>query len=410
MNQTNPSPKKSARGALAASLLTLMILILVGAPLLAGCSGLSNPAAPDAAPTDLPVVQSDEKILVEGRLVPRKSVQLSFGASGKISEVLVKEGDLVKAGDVLARLGERQPLEAAIANAEQASLNAELELLNSQQALDKLAEQAVTASVEALRRIGEATRRVRDAKYQMDNYTPPASLANLDPFDAVTEMKKKLEEARAAYEPYKNRPENDSTRENLKDDLDQAQSDYNAAVRQLETVIALQTAEADLDQALQDYKTFKAGPKAADVQAAQARISAAQGNLASAKAALASAKAALANLDLVATIDGMLVDFDLIVGEQATPAQPVVTITDYSEWYIETDNLTEFEVVKIRLGQKVSIVLDALPDEQMTGVVDSIGDIFEEKRGDITYTVRIKMDKSDPRFRWGMSVLATFEE
>ena len=73
-------------------------------------------------------------------------------------------------------------------------------------------------------------------------------------------------------------------------------------------------------------------------------------------------------------------------------------------------NLTEIEVVDISLGQEVVVVADALPDLELTGTVDKIGDVFEEKRGDITYTVRIVLDEVDPRLRWGMTVVITFKE
>jgi len=42
--------------------------------------------------------------------------------------------------------------------------------------------------------------------------------------------------------------------------------------------------------------------------------------------------------------------------------------------------------------------------------VERIGDVFEEKRGDITYTVRITLNQTDERLRWGMTVVATFEK
>jgi len=47
---------------------------------------------------------------------------------------------------------------------------------------------------------------------------------------------------------------------------------------------------------------------------------------------------------------------------------------------------------------------------EMTGTVEKIDNIFEEKRGDITYTARILIDEIDPRIRWGMTVVVTFKE
>jgi hypothetical protein len=77
---------------------------------------------------------------------------------------------------------------------------------------------------------------------------------------------------------------------------------------------------------------------------------------------------------------------------------------------METDNLTEIEVVDVSVGQAVTIIPDALPDVTLTGTVDSIDDFFVEKRGDVTYTARIRVDEIDPGMRWGMTVVVTFEE
>jgi hypothetical protein len=87
---------------------------------------------------------------------------------------------------------------------------------------------------------------------------------------------------------------------------------------------------------------------------------------------------------------------------------PVVRIADLSKMYAETDDLTEIEVVDVSVGQAVAIVPDALPDVEIPGKVDTIDDFFVEKRGDVTYTARLLVDKVDPRLRWGMTVEVTF--
>jgi hypothetical protein len=51
-----------------------------------------------------------------------------------------------------------------------------------------------------------------------------------------------------------------------------------------------------------------------------------------------------------------------------------------------------------------------LPELELAGVVETIKDLSEEKRGDVTFTVTIRLDESDPRLRWGMSVTVDFEE
>ena len=86
---------------------------------------------------------------------------------------------------------------------------------------------------------------------------------------------------------------------------------------------------------------MKDGPDPEKVASVNAQIKAAE-------AALASAKANLDNLEIRATIDGAIVDMDLIVGQQVSPAQTVIELADLSELFIETDNLTEIDVVQDR--------------------------------------------------------------
>ena len=99
-----------------------------------------------------------------------------------------------------------------------------------------------------------------------------------------------------------------------------------------------------------------------------------------------------------------------MVGDPVLPNQPVIVIADLSQLYVETSDLTEKDVVSVRTGQKITAVPDALPDLSLTGSVESIADGFVEKSGDITYVVRIPLDSSDPRLRWGMTVKVTFSQ
>ena len=376
----------------------LLITIFALSAMLISACGSAMAATPESADADssVPAVIPNIGLVVESRLVPSESVDLSFVSSGEVAEVLVAEGDQVKAGDVLARLGDQEPLKAAIANAE-------VELYNAQQALDGLYDDLEIARAQALQAISQANRDVRDAQYQLDNYTIPANQDDLTAIEAVTVMKDALDQARQDFEPYKDRSSNDDTRERLKDELDSAQSDYNAAVRRLEYEVELAQAQARLDKALKDFDALEDGPDADALRAAELRMAAAE-------AALESAHAALDNLELKTSISGVVVNLDLIVGQRVSPGQVVISVADFSIWYAETDDLTEIDVVEINPGQKVSISADALPDVPLSGTVVNISQVFEEKRGGVTYTVKILLDETDPRLRWGMTLAVTFEE
>jgi multidrug efflux pump subunit AcrA (membrane-fusion protein) len=374
----------------------LAIILVLGAIAGAACGGVPAPGGGEAETTPVPTVISDVEIVSEGMLVPRETEQLAFFANGQVDEVLVDEGDQVSAGDIVARLGNREQIEASIAAAES-------ELLAANQALDDLYENNDIAKANALEAIATAERAVRDAQYQVDNYTIPQEQQGLTAQQAVDKMKTLLDEARQAFEPYKYYSSGNSTRKDLKEDLDTAQSDYNNAVKRLEYETALENAKARLEKAKSDYETLKDGPDPKDVDSANSRIDAAKANL-------AAAQASLDNLDLSASIDGTVVTQDLIVGQNVSAGQPVMQIADFSQMYAETDDLTEIEVVDVSLGQKVTVVADALPDVVLNGTVDKISEVYEEKRGDITYTVRILLDNMDPRLRWGMTVVITFKQ
>ncbi len=86
-----------------------------------------------------------------------------------------------------------------------------------------------------------------------------------------------------------------------------------------------------------------------------------------------------------------------------------VLVADFSQWYVETSDLTELKVMKVYEGQAASIVPDALPELEITGIVDEILDGFYIQGGDISYKVRLRVADLDPQLRWGMTVKITFD-
>ncbi len=172
----------------------VITLLLASALLLGACRG-SAPTA--AAPTPLPVTQSADSgssaprsgfgIEVEGRVVPDSSLNLSFKATGQVAEVLVQEGDLVKTGDVIARLGDREVLEANLANAQQAHVSAQLELtdanlalLEAQKAYDDLYERWPELAIQAEQTLTDARQAARDASRSLSIKSTTADQLDID--------------------------------------------------------------------------------------------------------------------------------------------------------------------------------------------------------------------------------------
>ncbi len=249
-----------------------------------------------------------------------------------------------------------------------------------------------------MEKISAATKAVRDAQYQLDNFTIPSNQAMYDTREALQVMEKKLDEARAAFEPYKYYPSTNDTREDLKEDLDDAQADYNSAVKRLQYETDLETAKAKLDKALEDFEIWDEGPDPADVAVAEAR-------LVNAQAALAAAQAQLDDLELKAPFAGTVSDVDVRVGEWVTAGQPILLLADLDHLQVETTDLNEIDAARVNVNDLVDLTFDALPGTEVKGTVKSIAPKSSEGSG-VNYTAVIIMDEVPELLRWGMTAFA----
>jgi multidrug resistance efflux pump len=391
--------------------------------ILTSCQSGALPGAGDGTPTAVPIAVADTGIVVDGRLVPRETVAIAFNNGGEVEEVLIEEGDIVKAGDVLARLSNREPLEASVASSRLELAAAQQELLTAQDARDQLYRDLPERQTQALQELTTAKDELRKATIKNDNINSPASIADLNEAKAnLAVAKDRLEKAEKDFKEYENKSETNLQRAYYLSKLADAQRKHEAAVKNLNKLLGgtseffesqaeaeLRIAQDRLDLTQEDYDKLQEGPDPDELAIVDGRIATAESRIAAAEAAIISAEAALADLELLATINGTVVEMDLIEGQRVTPGQEVLRLADFSQWYVETDNLTEIEVVDIAPGEQASITPDAIPDLTLTGSVESISDLFEEKRGDVTYTTRIKLGEVDPRLRWGMTVAVVFE-
>lgn len=378
-------------------------ILLLGGILITGCDQLPGAADPTEIP---PVVTLDENlsVIAEGRLVPREFSNLFFPINGEVIEVLVKEGDQVEEGDPLIRLNGRESYQANLAAAN-------LEQISAQQQLDELNQTASLAASQAHQVMLAAEDAYLDAQERFDQidtdaYQDDIDAANSDMLEAETDLKDAQEE----FDKYQGLDEENADRKAAEDKLTEAQENYNEAVRNYERLVNDLTqaeadmvfAEAKLEDARLDYEARQNGPDPDELALVEARLS-------TASAQVAAAQAAIDMLDLVAPYAGTVVEVNVTVGERILPNQTVLLLADLSEWYVETIDLTENEVVDIQLDQAATIVPDALLDLSLDGRVEAISQVYSEHAGDITYLVRIRLDESDERLRWGMTVDARFD-
>jgi HlyD family secretion protein len=161
-------------------------------------------------------------------------------------------------------------------------------------------------------------------------------------------------------------------------------------------------AEAEVRRAESQLALLNAGTRPETIAAAQADLTAAQ-------TSLMQRQLELADTELKAPFAGTIASLDFEVGEQVGATIPVVRLADLSAWHIETDDLTEINVVYVQVGDDVSISIDALPDLELSGTVERIRPLGENKQGDITYTATILPDGIDERLRWNMTASVIIE-
>ena len=225
----------------------------------------------------------------------------------------------------------------------------------------------------------------------------------------VTSRKTDLDTAQADFNKYADLAIDNLTRKSYEQKLRTAQTNYDLAVQKLEdltnardkvqaTLAAAQDAETE---AKRTYDATQNGPD-------NDKLALAQAELDNAKAQVAAAQDALDAYNLTAPFDGTIMDINVTANQMAGPETWAVAIADTSQWYVDTSDLNELDVVKVSVGQKVDITADALPGVKMNGVVEAIGNTPVNQGTDVLYTVHIRLNDPDPLLRWGMTMEVTF--
>ncbi|MCB0198809.1 MAG: HlyD family efflux transporter periplasmic adaptor subunit [Caldilineae bacterium] len=423
-----------------------ILTALLVAVLLAACgnrNAASTPAAP--APIAATPVRADNEIIVDGVVVPVRSAALNLPTAGIVDEILVAEGAPVSAGEPILRLrSDRQQAAVAQAEATLGAAQARLAELSAGARTQEIeaaaaAVDAATAQIDRLQ-AGARTEDIAAAQAAVDGAqaslqqvqegAPQGQIiaANTNVADAEAALRL----AQAAYDQVAGQPDVGRRPESLQ--LEQATNAYNAAVAQLNdltqgaTAAEIAAAQAAVRQAQAQLDSVKAAARPADLASAQAElrraqaqfdllkagtrpetVAAAEADVASARAAVQQAQAALDETVLTAPFAGTVAQLIPAVGETVSPGAPVVQLADLTAWQIETDDLTELDVVRISEGSQVLLNFDALPNVELTGHITQIKPIGVNKQGDITYTVVIIPDEFNDQLRWNMTAAVTIQ-
>ena len=128
----------------------------------------------------------------------------------------------------------------------------------------------------------------------------------------------------------------------------------------------------------------------------------AESKAAQALSALDVAKANLALGTLNAPFNGAVASINVIPGELVQVDQAILTLATLNDLQIETTDLSERDIARVKIGQGVTIYIEAL-DLTITGKVIRISPISETVGGDVVYPVTIKLDEQPEGLLWGMT-------
>lgn len=340
-------------------LIIAIVLLSLGLLVSACGAGASPTATPEAAPT----VVADDTIIAEGRVEPIHYAEIAFSAGGTVSEVLVKEGQSVKKGETLVRLGDASDTNYAAA---------QLELATAEQDLNDLQDTAGSDLAQVVIDLKDAKEDYKKA----DDYLVYLRNETRVP---QSETRVFLVQTRKGYE----------YRTNTKNFKGAAPEDWI-----IEAENDLNLKQAKMDELQRAYDRMKDGVDQEQLAVLEAKLEAAQ--------------AKLASFSVVAPFDGVVANMEAKVGSTINAGQLAVTVADFSSWIVKTTDVTEIDVVKLSEGQPVSIAFDAIPDVELQGNIVAIGQTYSENQGDVVYDVTVMLAEGHPSLRWGMTAAVTF--
>lgn len=310
------------------------------------------------------IAREDDSLKATGT-IEADSVKASFKVAGRIETMLVKEGDKVEKGQVLAILDTTE-IEAKVAQAQGA-----YEAAKSQSDQANLAVDMTKETVEA--KISQVEAKIAQAEIALKNAQQT--------YDRIAA----LHESGVATDAQ----------------FDEASNNLQAKKDQLSE------AKAGLEEAVASR---------ASIDIAQAKYEAALGQSRQGAGALAEAQSYLDNARLTAPISGYITQKYLDVGEICGAGTPILEISDLEHTYVKVF-FSETKIGRINLQQKAKVFTAAQPEKPFEGEViwiNNAGDFAVKKAvNDLTeHDVRsfeVKIDLPNPNLVLKTGMTATVE-
>lgn len=331
-------------------------------------------------------------------------VSAAFKTPGRITEILVKEGDTVKRGQVLARM-ETDALEmarardrAGIAAAESALAQLRTDTERTREVLEREAgmRRAEIAQAEAQVRdleAGARTQEIAQAQAALDEARAQLDQATAD-WERAQRLFRNEDISRVQYDQAQ-------TRFRAVTAAAQAAGERLALVREGPRKETIELAKAQLTRARAALQLTEANRRELIRKAQEAALRQAEIDRARAQAGVTETQ--IADTELRASIDGVVLARPAEPGEVIAAGMPVVTLGDTARPWLR-GYVTETQLGRVKLGQKALLRVDSFPGRTFEGVVSFLSSEAEftpkqiqtpEERVKLVY--RIKIDVPNPQ-------------
>ncbi len=402
-----------------------------------------------------------QDVVVTGDITSSENVDLSFQSAGTVARINVATGDKVNVGDVLLTedssvlQAELQQAEASVAQAEanlgvlQSGATAQniavsvAEVSNAQSALFGAEKNVVSTVQDAYTKADDAIYNQADQIFTNPRTNPQLifSISNqqlavniqserlniesdfgawnglLSSLTATSDLPAVLEGTKGYLSDIQNfladvasalnfvSPSGSASATNL----DTWRTDVAAGRAEVVTAMGnVVAAESALDS---DQTALAVAEKQLALKQAPAtpdQIAADEAAVSQAKAQVSLIQAQIDQTVLRSPVAGTVTNVVPKKGEVATAGETVVSIIGSNSLEVEA-YVAESDVAKLKVGDPVTLTLDALPGETFTGHLLSIDPAETIVNGVANYKVKVSFDAVDPRFKSGLTANLTIE-
>jgi multidrug resistance efflux pump len=333
--------------------------------------------------------------------VETREIQIGSKSGGRVTNVLVEEGQTVKAGTVLVRFecdqlkAQRAEAAAAITEA-QANFDRMMRGNRPEEIAEaKAAADAAQAALDSARN-GPRTQEIEQAKAQY-------AAAQADSVNAESFYQRM---AKLAATDTISRQQFDDAR----DKRDSAAQRAESARQQL-ALLQAGTRPEDLRAAEHRYQQADAARVLAVKGSRREDIDAARGKLAGAQAQVANLDAQLKECELTAPADAVIEVVSVRPGDLVPPGRIVLSLLESSQLWVKI-YVPETDLAHVHLGQQAQVLVDSCPGRGFTGHVQQIASQAEflprnvQTRNDReheVFGVKVYLDNAQAALKSGMS-------